>query len=244
MVLGELRVDKVDSNDYSNSESGDTSDNGTPPANYAVSPTELSLRLHEIVQTRLEERIVELELELSDTKRRLHLMEVERVSSRRDYSNSENESPPGSPTLTEQGNPTQPPVCMKLSEDALNAYNEAYDEFLKMNDGREKSIIVAGNESKQGNGNGGMPPLNLTTEDVPFLASKDEETAALGTPDYDEIKIWERSCDSLEVDESDEEDYDEFGKMLIEQIMEKTRQGSPAVFNARKLLLAMDEQLS
>ncbi|XP_031384507.1 uncharacterized protein LOC116198489 isoform X1 [Punica granatum] len=55
----------------SDHDSSEASDDPPQPANYVVSPRELTLRLHEIIELRLEARILELEAALESTQRRL-----------------------------------------------------------------------------------------------------------------------------------------------------------------------------
>lgn len=47
--------------------------------NYAVSPVELTLRLHELLESRLEERVKELEIELQNSRKEVHYMEPEHM---------------------------------------------------------------------------------------------------------------------------------------------------------------------
>ncbi|KAK9926108.1 hypothetical protein M0R45_023357 [Rubus argutus] len=56
--------------------------------NYAVSPRELSVRLHEVIQSRLEERIQELEAALQSSQREVRVVELEHKESLSDISNS------------------------------------------------------------------------------------------------------------------------------------------------------------
>ncbi|CAH9102465.1 unnamed protein product [Cuscuta epithymum] len=56
----------------------DEGDKSTPPsANYAVSPRELCLRLHEVIESQLQERVRELETALENSQRKVRYMEVE-----------------------------------------------------------------------------------------------------------------------------------------------------------------------
>ncbi|CAH9078611.1 unnamed protein product [Cuscuta europaea] len=56
----------------------DEGDKSTPPlANYAVSPRELCLRLHEVIESQLQERVRELETALENSQRKVRYMEEE-----------------------------------------------------------------------------------------------------------------------------------------------------------------------
>ncbi|KAJ0680404.1 putative protein POLAR [Helianthus annuus] len=152
VAQGELRADMLDNNITTHS------------PNYAVSPRELSLRLHEVLQSQLEERIRELEAEI----------ETRNQKSWKDFSSSD----------AGDENRMDEPVVLNLSGDALDAYNEGCDEFAKFDD-----YVTPQN----GAGTGG---------DV---------------VDFDE---------------------DEMEKLLIKHIVEKARQGSPAVLNAQRALFS------
>ncbi|XP_076930628.1 uncharacterized protein LOC143595527 [Bidens hawaiensis] len=122
-------------------------------ANYAVCPRELSLRLHEVIQFRLEERIRELETQI----------EVQNQKSWNDFSSSNagDESYEDEPVLNR-------------SVEALDAYSEACSECANMS-GDERNL---------------------------------------------------------------DDDDDEMEMMLIKHIVEKARQGSPAVLNAQRALFS------
>lgn len=119
---GELRADMVPHN---RNQDDTESTNATPCANYAVSPRELSLRLHELLQSQLEERIRELEAEI-ETKNNTQI----HYKSWKDLSSSE--------AGDENPNPNNPvddePVVLNLAGEALDAYNEACNEFAKFDD--------------------------------------------------------------------------------------------------------------
>ena len=62
-----------------------------------------------------------------------------------------------------------------------------------------------------------------------------------------EIPTWEqilKSVDPSRAQESDgdaEDEIDDDSKMLIQQIVERTKQGSPVLINAQKLLFSVDQ---
>ncbi|KAL6012009.1 hypothetical protein ACLOJK_002480 [Asimina triloba] len=227
VVHGELRVDVVNGGtDFNNhgSTSG-SSTTHTHPANYAVSPKELSLRLHEVIQSRLEERILELEAALQDSQKRLHFVEIEWMNSQKGLLNSDIGSPSTqeSPMAVQHGNATVRPLFLNLSGDALDAYDEAYAEFMKITNSEEKRPLSTVNGIGELTGGAGdqnmsLPHYKISQGDL-FHASESE------------------------YEDSDDHD-DEMGKLLIKQIVERTRQGSPVVLNAQRILFSMDEQLT
>ncbi|OIT38201.1 PREDICTED: uncharacterized protein LOC109239733 [Nicotiana attenuata] len=62
------------------------------PANYPVSPRELSLRLHEVIESRLEAQIKDLETALRHSQIRAYSLEAQHILSQMDYASSESES--------------------------------------------------------------------------------------------------------------------------------------------------------
>lgn len=214
VVRGDLRIDTVKGQPDSVREASGTATNQTHTPNYAVSPHELSLRLHELIQSRLEARIMELETQLQDQQNGANFRsnESQLLSSKREFSHCEidSSSTEESPVFIDEGNESHEPLVMSLSGEALNAYNEAYEEMMKMT------------ENNQENPDNGCDLHHEINEEM-----------------------WPRSWGSNEVGESGEETEDEddvMGKLLIKQIVEKTRQGSPALLNAQKLLYSMDRQ--
>ncbi|XP_060204959.1 uncharacterized protein LOC132632859 [Lycium barbarum] len=125
----------------------DGSGTSTPhPVNYAVSPRELSLRLHEVLQSQLEERLKELEMALQNSDRKVRYMEAELVSSWKDSSNSEagSSSTHGSPVMKVEQRTADQPMVINLNGDAVDAYNEAYDMFTRLNSEEEDVVVASG----------------------------------------------------------------------------------------------------
>ncbi|XP_021761495.1 uncharacterized protein LOC110726339 [Chenopodium quinoa] len=122
LVHGELNADIF----RGKSSSEPTPDRGSTPQSMkeGVSPRELSLRLHELIQSRLQERILELEAELANSQKKIQHLESEK-NSWREVSQSESSSIPDSPMAQ--------PLVMNLSGEALDAYNEAFGELNKLN---------------------------------------------------------------------------------------------------------------
>ncbi|KAJ8553720.1 hypothetical protein K7X08_024398 [Anisodus acutangulus] len=146
LAEGELRTElfnrQAGGQPYADQDGSGTS---TPhPVNYAVSPRELSLRLHEVLQSQLEERLKELEMALQNSERKVRYMEAELVSSWRDSSNSEggSSSTHGSPVMKVEQRTADQPMVINLNGDALDAYNEAYDVFTRLSS-EEEDVAVA-----------------------------------------------------------------------------------------------------
>ncbi|MQL98798.1 hypothetical protein Taro_031518 [Colocasia esculenta] len=244
VVHGELREDILNGKSRSIDSDGDTNGSSTTPhmGNYSVSPRELSLRLHEIIQSQLEERIKDLETALYLRGKQLHSMEDEKANSRGEFSSSEQgtSSNQESPVLMDQGQDTHHPLCLNLSGDALDAYDEAYEEFLKMTNADEE------NPSSTTNMSGRIDGDELCSSDQSLscgievgVANETSNSDIFGSePTWKHIRSGQLSSEAYGAEEveNDEIDGDEEGKMLIQQIVERTRQGSPIVINAQKIL--------
>lgn len=196
---------------------------------YPVSPRELSLRLHQVIQSRLEERVKELEMALQNSRRKMGYMESEHVHPWREPSNSETRSSSthGSPIAGEQNEPIDEPVIINLSGEALAAYNEACEAFTKVSEsdeedfqaGSENGCHVQNDLMRQDSG------LNWIQE-MGFDRTTDED---LYSPESNML------CSSTnEVDDGDQEEME---RLLIRQIVEKAKQGSPAVLKAQRAFL-------
>ncbi|KAF5184899.1 hypothetical protein FRX31_025511 [Thalictrum thalictroides] len=225
-VQGELRVDVVNGEAGNCIESSDMSGTSTTQrenVNYAVSPQELCLRLHEVIRSRLEERIVELETALESSQKRLYSSELKQIA-RKNYSASEiGSSSQASPVIREESNPMEEPLFLNLSDDALDAYNEAYEAL--------NTRITGINE-----------------ESPPFMAYK-SNVLKEDLHSSDRSVLWSQSGGEEKgsgsngaVETEDESDDDEMARLLIKQLVEKTRQGSPVVLNAQRMLFSMDEK--
>ncbi|KAK4362297.1 hypothetical protein RND71_017538 [Anisodus tanguticus] len=148
LAEGELRTElfnrQAGGQPYADQDGSGTS---TPhPVNYAVSPRELSLRLHEVLQSQLEERLKELEMALQNSERKVRYMEAELVSSWRDSSDSEggSSSTHGSPVMKVEQRTADQPMVINLNGDALDAYNEAYDVFTRLSSEEEDVAVASG----------------------------------------------------------------------------------------------------
>ena len=252
---GELREDMIHGQAAARPKSNqDARDTSTPHSGtYAVSPRELSLRLHEVIQSRLEERVQELETALQHSQRKLKLVESGHKNSWKEFSSNEwRYSSTQECSIANECNPMAQPLVMNLSEEALDAYNEAYIELMKIDDSEDQdlSLVTHANKHQEGFnpsdqhafrgqnvGIGGSIPhlaINDDTLSMEFFSSK---TKAFGGH-TSEVKEFNDVC--VSEDENSDCD-DEIEKQLIKQIVEKTKKGSPVVLNAQRVLFSMDE---
>lgn len=142
LAEGELRDDVFNRTEPLHYAGQDESTDSTPhSANYAVSPRELSLRLYEVINSQLEERNRELETEVENLQRKARCMEVVLTNSWREFSNSEagSSSAQGSP-VTKDERLTTDCVVMNLAGEALDAYNDGYDELSKIIESEEDEM--------------------------------------------------------------------------------------------------------
>ncbi|CAO2818491.1 unnamed protein product [Amaranthus hypochondriacus] len=212
LVQGELNADLFGGK----SSSEVTPDQGSTPRHVkeGVSPHELSLRLHEVIQSRLQQRIMELEAELIKSQKRIERLESEK-NTWRDLSRSESSSNMGSPVA---------PLKMKPSGDAIGAYNEIHGELNKINGSQNAgSWIHDGNQedntrlsSDQGMKKKLIPNQNGGNRTLPNESSRNKD------------------------DDRDDDDDDDNDLLLIKHIVEKARQGSPAILKAQKAMLCLN----
>ncbi|XP_022971728.1 uncharacterized protein LOC111470386 isoform X2 [Cucurbita maxima] len=195
--------------------------------NHTVSPWELSLRLHEVIQSRLEARVRELETALENSERKLQRVETKQINSWKGFTPSELLVHSSSEeSLTAQ------PLVMNLAGEALDAYNEAYNELIDTDDSEEELVCPpsAVDESKHRQSN---TTTNGHRFSIPTSLSRILVKEKMKDCDY---KVQQSN------DEDESSDYDdEMEKQLIKQIVEKTRKGSPVVLNAQRWLFSMDK---
>ncbi|KAL1531688.1 hypothetical protein AAHA92_31801 [Salvia divinorum] len=194
---------------------------------YPVSPRELSLRLHQVIQSRLEERIKELETALQNSQQKSKYMGSKHVHPWRELSSpgTRNSSAHDSPIARNEHKPMDEPVVISLSGEALAAYNEAYDVFTKVSESDEEDF-QAGFE----NGYHAEYDSNEVQETV-FHQRTEED---LYSPQNNNALGRRRD----EVEDCDEDD--EIERLLIRQIVEKAKQGSPAVLKAQREFLLLN----
>ncbi|KAL9375149.1 hypothetical protein Peur_032028 [Populus x canadensis] len=252
---GELMLDMVNGQAAAQSESNRDA-RGTSPtcsANYAVSPRELSLHLHEVIQSRLQERVKELETALQNSQMKVQLLESEHKNAQRLLSTTELRYSSGevSPVVEGDFSCIDQPLVMNLSREALDAYNEAYEELNKMNESEEEDSLSGDFEDNQaglhlfdqrvswgqnGRANGSFSLSSHNQEKTP----NDLHTGPLKSSAEYGAGIEELLYDRISEDENSDCD-DEMEKQLIKQIIEKTKKGSPVVLNAQRLLFSVDD---
>ncbi|XP_061354963.1 uncharacterized protein LOC133299503 isoform X2 [Gastrolobium bilobum] len=241
---GELRADTVSGKDFDHQKSNEDASDTTPlPGHYAVSPHELSLRLHEVKQCQLEERVKELEIALENSQRKVQLLESEHEG----YFPKASSFSKGNSLTYEDCDPMAQPLILNLSGEALDAYNEAYEELIKINDSEENSPSgIHDTDHKEGsdlhdfhafgvqhggaNGsitysivNGGRLSSDLSSNKVTMLEG---QSSSICEPNVTEESS---GCDN------------EVEKQLIRQIVERTKKGSPVFQNAKMILYSMEE---
>ncbi|KAG7021549.1 hypothetical protein SDJN02_15274 [Cucurbita argyrosperma subsp. argyrosperma] len=195
--------------------------------NHTVSPWELSMRLHEVIQSRLEARVRELETALENSERKLQRVETKQINNWKGFTPSELLVHSSSEeSLTSQ------PLAMNLAGEALDAYTEAYNELIDTDDSEEELVCPpsAVDESKHRQSN---TATNGHRFSIPTSLSRILVKEKMKDCDY---KVQQ----SNDGDESSDYD-DEMEKQLIKQIVEKTRKGSPVVLNAQRWLFSMDK---
>ncbi|KAF2312860.1 hypothetical protein GH714_040913 [Hevea brasiliensis] len=254
IAQGELRADMVNGQAVNQLES-DRDASGTSTShtgNYTVSPRELSLRLHEVIQSRLEERVKKLEMALKSSERKLQLWESEHRNVWRKFPNSELRYSSGEEIEEDFNSMTTQPLVMNLSGEALDAYNEAYEELMKINESQEDDLLSGVYEN---NHQGGIHPFdesNLRGQNGATNSSLIHLTRNREKPSrelhFNQLKASvERGSENQELlyDAASEDENsdcsDEIEKQLIKHVVEKTRKGSPVVLNAQRLLFSMDE---
>lgn len=188
-----------------------------PSAQYPISPRELSLKLHEVIQSRLEERVVELEAALA---------------------NSQTKCTTGTSPSHDSPAPDdeQKSVVLNLSGETPAAYTEAHEELMKVSISDEEDF-----------------PFQLEERnDHQYIRKKDVDSASNNDLDCSNgymktkinlgsvknLDIMNDVCDSRDESEGGEEEME---RLLIRQIVEKARQGSPVVLNAQKALLSTEQ---
>ncbi|XP_018680406.2 uncharacterized protein LOC103982908 isoform X3 [Musa acuminata AAA Group] len=247
VVYGELKADMLpggvsEDQDDSASDSENTT-NHNHNVNHAVSPRELSLRLHDVIQLRLEERIKELEDELQQTKKQLQSAESERLPSQRAFSSSDMESSSNqdSPTGIAGDTALAQPFCLNLAGDALDTYNEAYEEITRTANMVNNLPSTTNMTGELGHGLYSSEQSFTWAMEVPKRCGRETkwEQNLKSTGLNDDHEILEIHATN-EDEYNDDEDDDEM-KMLIEQILERTRQGSPIVLHAQRYLFPKDD---
>ncbi|XP_042474016.1 uncharacterized protein LOC122056236 [Zingiber officinale] len=241
---GELKAEKLpgrvfEDQSTSANDSRSSSPNLIRDANYSVSPCELSLRLHEVIQLRLQERIKELETALHQTQKQLQLLESDHLLTHRAFSSSDmgSSSNLDSPTGTAGNFALVRPFCLNLTGEALDAYDEVYEEFVQATNMEQNQPTTTYSRDQRSHYLHSSDKNLIGQMDEPKFSGResmgDQKLKNKGSFYRDEI-------DDEYDNDGDNEDEDEM-KNLIEQILEKTRQGSPAVQHVQRILFSMDD---
>ncbi|XP_073134975.1 uncharacterized protein [Henckelia pumila] len=218
----ELRADlfdaKKDARLYTNRQG-----RSPPSAQYPISPRELSLRLHEVIQSRLEERVVELEAALANSQRN----DIIGTSSSHDSPVPEDE---------------QKSVILNLSGETLVPYTEAYEELMKVSESDDEDIPFPF-EERNGNQDNMTKDVDMVRDNASnvYLECSNgciETELNLGSVKNLDV-MDDVVCDSRDAVEGGGEE--EMERLLIRQLVEKARQGSPVVLNAQKALLSIEQ---
>nr|XP_010936474.1 uncharacterized protein LOC105056094 [Elaeis guineensis] len=249
VIHGELGADIPDSTSQKGQTDATSSSTLTPQAraNHPVSPKELRLRLHEVIQFRLEEQIKELETALEQSQRQLQILETG-VCSRRTFSNSDigSSSALGSPTLIELDGALVHPLCLNLSGDALGAYDEAYEEFMCIAEEDEDDNLPSSTSRVEQIDQDRLcrPDQSLICDHESGEAKKLLEFNNYFKKEPAQEQILKRigSSHTVGSDGEDSDDFfDEEEEMLIQQIVEKKRQGSSVLLNAQRMFFYLND---
>lgn len=240
MISRETRDTVSDSGD----ESTGTTTNISQPPNYAVSPRELSFRLHELIESRLEARIKELEIALSNSENRVRVLGSQGVVSgtRLSYSETEYSCSPQSPINICGHDTADGSLVKNISSNSLDSIKEENGILSRATDidqvRDEKSISNFGSDHE-------MHSTVQKFMDHLFVEAKSrvshndavmEKDGAREDSVQDMVRTWDRQMSrSLMLDEDfeseDEEETDESEMLLIKKIVERRRSGSAFVFN-------------
>ncbi|CAI9111794.1 OLC1v1012113C1 [Oldenlandia corymbosa var. corymbosa] len=224
----------------------DGSGSSTPRSvHYAVSPRELTLRLHELIQSRLEKRVEELEIALQNSQMKVQYMESQNASYLRELSSRRSRYyKNGSPVVVEESRAiADQPVVINLSEEALD------DEYTKINELDEEDAPVLGKNDHKNE-------ILLATEQKIYWARDTRENDEMQTKSFTErlmMSMKQEPGDAdkylsnglLTVTEDHEDDingYDEMEELLIKHIVEQARKGSPVVLNAQMALSSSPDE--
>lgn len=233
---GELQTNVIGGKDFSHSELNEEDSATVVPVNYAVSPHELTLRLHEVIQSRLEGRVQELEIALENCQRKLWFMESEhKNNSQKFFPRKASSFSEGNVLACNECEPMTEPLVMNLSDDPAGAYNGSYyEEIIKINDFEENSPSSMH-----------IPECEAANDLLTFPMANEERVSRELLSSCEETMLEGLSYSNYESngvtrDESYECDY-EMERQLIRQIVEKTKKGSPVFQNVTRILYSMDK---
>ncbi|KAG2300827.1 hypothetical protein Bca52824_037299 [Brassica carinata] len=230
---GELRDDKVERQRFDETKSNqeEPCGNFTPESgNYTVSPRELSLRLHKVINSRCEERIKELEIALQESQRKVEQLVMEADEKKKSYSSRLCESHAVKrDSIRKHNNPVVEvqPLVMNLAGPALDAFNDSYEELMDIKDDSEEEDLPY--------------EMSVTSKSSPRSHKDYRKASSRTSEDVNLFMLQDLLGLSDEEEGEDRESESEMEKQLIKQIVEKTKQGSSSVFNAQKMLSLMEE---
>jgi len=202
------------------------------------------LRLLGVINSCYEKRIKELENALQESQRKVEQLVIESEEKKKPLSRiwetheemkyKRGSNPPVSVAhIEKKHNPAEiQPLVMTLEGEALDAFNESYEELMDINDYSEEDdlqCVMQENERQE--------ELSLTSKSSPW-SHKDYIKDSSRTSEDVNLSMLQ---DLLGLSDEEEEEEDEMEKHLIKQIVEKTKQGSSAVLNAQKMLFLMEE---
>ncbi|XP_027921925.1 uncharacterized protein LOC114179706 isoform X2 [Vigna unguiculata] len=217
----ESQTNMIGGKDFFQSELNEEDSATVVPVNYAVSPHELTLRLHEVIQSRLEGRVKELEIALENSQRKLWFMESEHKNhSQKFFPRKASSFSEGNVLACNECEPMTEPLVMNLSAGAYNDFKENSPSSMHIPECEAATDILA------------FP--NANEERVSWELSSGEVTMleGLSSSNYE--------SNDVTGDENCECDY-EMERQLIRQIVERTKKGSPVFQNARRILYSMDK---
>ncbi|KAL2321513.1 hypothetical protein Fmac_025892 [Flemingia macrophylla] len=251
---GELQTDMIGRKEIVHSKLNEDTSGTMTPVNYAVSPHELNLRLHEVIQSRLEGRVQELEIALQNSERKLQFMESEHEShSRKCFSGCGQAL-----SFTEGRNiltcndcePMTEPIVMNSSGKTPGTYDDTYyEEIIKIDDFEENSPSSIHNTDYNVDSHShDLHVLGVQlfgANDLVTHSTVNEERLSRELSSGEVTMLEGLSSSNYELsdvtrDENSECDY-ELERQLIRQIVERTKKGSPVLQNARRILYSMDE---
>ena len=161
------------------------------------------------------------------------MMVADRIFDERICSNSESgSSNQESPIFIQETSSTAEPYCLNLSGDALEAYDEAYEEFMRIADSPCTTST---------NGKPQVTEDYLVDRGLIWGLEEDISRKPKEIPTWEQILKCVDASRAQESDGDAEDETDDDSKMLIQQIVERTKQGSPVLINAQKLQFSVDQ---
>ncbi|XP_073130729.1 uncharacterized protein [Henckelia pumila] len=240
-----MAMEARDTASESGDESTSTTTNISQPPNYAVSPRELSFRLHELIESRLEARIKELEIALINSERRVQVLGSQGILSgtRLSFSETEYSCSPQSPINNCGHYTTDGSLVRNISSNSLDSI-EANCTLERSTDdkqerGKKSSTSSRGSDhDMHSTVKKLIDGLGLFNEEK--KVSQNDAAVEKDGGQEDSVqyvgRTWDRQMSrSLMLDEDfeseDEEEADEAEMLLIKKIVERRRSGSAFVFN-------------